>query len=32
MEKEMDSPETHKEKDLCLDMIYQEIFQITIWF
>lgn len=28
MEKEMDSPETHKEKDLRLDMIYRE-FQIT---
>lgn len=30
MEKEMDSPETHKEKDLRLDMIYRELFQITI--
>lgn len=30
MEKKTDSPETYKEKDL--DMIYRELFEITIWF
>lgn len=29
MEKKTDSPETYKEKDL--DMIYRELFEITIW-